>query len=173
MNSEMISAIVRCAFKICCIYFLKCFLPVIKFGSSGHVHRGKDRYDLMLRDQIKVMGHLLSSERGDVLDFTKTDNLKDEAYGEIKKKITSRLKEQYGDNICIDFTYDEAEDCKKDKVLYSLKVKELGKNDPDEKDFEESEIFVNTKTKTFGVRTSKGFRVFPLAKRSVVRCEKS
>lgn len=148
-------------------------------------------------------------------------------YDEIRKSITDQLKQKYGDNVCIDFTYetceediasekqssnvndnvnDNANDNMNDNVvnkkklnnfklndivkrpektkttncmnnindsLYSLKIKGIGRTDPDIHSFSESDIYVNTKAKTFSVMCGKGFKTFPLPKKSVIKYDKN
>jgi hypothetical protein len=191
MTKDSINAIIRCAFKLCFIYFLKYFIPPLNFGP----HIGLcaiTNYEKELHEQIAKLKELVLShptnnepkihkskkerEENDDL-FTKTDNhdaaIKEAAYDEIKKTIVNKLKEEHGDNICVEFTYQDNEELEKNKVLYSLKIKEIGKDQPPDDKFKESEIYVNTKTKTFHVKTDNGFKSFPLIKRSVIRCEKT
>ena len=195
MNRESINAIVRCAFKICYIYFLKCFLPSITFGSNINLFSSTD-YDRRLKEQIKDMKRHLTSvsddkktvgddkktvqtrdiPQGKMSDYTKTDeydaSVKDAAYSEIKKTITGQLREQYGDDICVEFNYED-NDKNKEKNLYSLKIKRLGTSSPKPADYSDSDIYVNTKTKTFHVLANGAFTSFPLIKHSIVKCEKS
>jgi hypothetical protein len=188
MNKDSIDAIVRCAFQICCIYFLKCFYPSVKFGSCVSLCTARN-YDKELCEIIYKLKKILcdveplthkkcdkpneQSRKQETPCFTKTDEYypanKNIAYGEIKDTITQQLKDKYGENICVDFTYD---DCDDSKMLYSLKIKEIGKCDPDPRDFCESEIYVNTKNKTFHVKIGNKFKSFPLVKKSIVKCER-
>ena len=192
MNGDLINEIVRCAFKLCLIYFLKCFLPSVNLGSYVGVCASTD-YDKELRDQILVMRRFFIKDRDDEKheakkcdvkkcdtreddqEFTRTkghDNaVKESAMNEIKQNITEQLKEKYGDNICVDFACDDAP--KDKKMLYALKIKEIGRCDPKEGDFCESDIYVNTESKQFYVKTKSGFHTYPLLKRSVVKCEKT
>lgn len=179
MNGESINAVVRCAFKICYIYFLKCFLPSISFVPSINLSSSTN-YDRRLKEQINHMKRLLLSignqDQVKTSDHTKTDeyvaSVKDAAYSEIKKTITTQLKEKYGDDVCVEFNYED-NDVNKEKMLYSLKIKRLGTSLPIPEDYSESDIYVNTKTKTFHVRSGKGFESFPLIKHSIVKCERS
>jgi len=114
------------------------------------------------------------------------ESIKKETYDVIKKNITDNLKEKYGENVEIDFKCDETIKTKKtpkkqmvpekskslENTVYSLKIKEVGKDEPKKNNFCESEIYVNTKTKKFYVRSKNGFESFDLQKRSVVRCKK-
>lgn len=194
MNGDTINAVIQCAFKICYIYFLKCFLPSITLGTNINLFASTD-YDGKLLGQINVMKRLFAEQKQDLdqtrasknnkkitdklsksSDYTRTDehdaSVKDAAYSEIKKTISSQLREKYGDDICVDFSYDN-DDKNKDKMLYSLKIKRLGISTPDPDDYSESDVYVNTKTKTFHVKTGKGFISFPLIKHSIVKCERS
>lgn len=216
MNGESINAVVRCAFKICYIYFLKCFLPSISLGSNINLFSSTD-YDRRLKEQINHMKRLLTStsavpstektqekvtdgvpaktdkkqskppkqEESDksseknsakTSDYTDTDehdaSIKDAAYSEIKKTIANQLKEKYGNDICVEFNYED-NDKNKEKMLYSLKIKRLGTSTPNPDDYADSDIYVNTKNKTFNVRSGKGFTSFPLIKHSIVKCERS
>lgn len=199
IDNISINAIVRCAFKICFLYILKCFVPSISIRSYIKLCETSN-YDDELNDQILIMKKLLNSclceyeknnDKYDKYDkygkyckhdkknicITKTNDhdiaLKNAAYDEIKMNIVDQLKEKYGDNIAIDFTYDNSKKNKdnKEKVLYALKIKEIGKNTPKIKKFNESEIYVNTETNMFHIRTKDGFHIFPLIKKSLVKVE--
>lgn len=214
MNGESINAIVRCAFKICLIYFLKCFLPSVKIGAYSGLCSSND-YDKELKNQITDMSHFFvqnsitdmnsdyeveqkqkkrnskrNSKRNNkhnnkyddydecdkTEDYTKTTNhdeeLKKSAIKEIQQNITNQLKEKYGDDICIDFAHNEP-DNKERKSLYALKIKEIGRREPKDRYFSDSDIYVNTETKQFYIKTDDGFHVYPLVKRSIVRCDRN
>ena len=203
MNGESINCIVRCAFKICYIYFLKCFLPSINLGLNINLFSPVD-YDCMLCGQINHMKQLIisnpqpqtqcceniktddSSKQTQICDgseilsknsnSTQSDDhsasIKEAARCEIKQTITSQLKKKYGDDICIEFNYAD-NDKKKEKMIYSLKIKQIGPRLPNPDNYSESDIYVNTKTKSFYVRSGEGFASFPLIKQSIVKCEKS
>ena len=172
MNSELINAIVRCAFKICYIYFLKCFIPPINIGSLSHIFSSND-HDRKLKEYISHMKQLiLSSSCHNNIESTESID-KDTAYSEIKKNITSQLKEKYGDDVFIEFeNKDKDKNKEMDKSIYSLKIKKTGIINPHMTDFDESDIYVNTKTKTFHIRTKRGFEIFPLVKNSIIKCDK-
>lgn len=167
MNTELINSIVSCAFKICLTYILKYFdlLSFLKLYD----------YDKELCCQINKLRDILGN---------KCDTIHNNAYDLIKEKIkddiTEKIKDKYGDDVSIDFSYDvqiqpdkhNDENDEKQKVLYSLRVKEMNNKEPDESKFNKSEIYVNTKKKTFCVKTDKGFKEFPLIKKSIIRCEK-
>ena len=71
----------------------------------------------------------------------------------------------------VDFNYEDKEK-NKEKMLYSLKIKKLGADKPCTDNFNESDIYVNTLTKKFYVRSGDGFASFNLVKNSIVKCEK-
>lgn len=192
MNKDFINAFVRCAFKLCFTYLSKFLLLPFHFGSSVNLVD----YDRDILEQIINMRKLLltvsgvnnkektittsnsQSACGDTeLNFTKIGNnndgnvINDTAYCEIKKNITNQLIDKYGDNICVDFSIND--DGNKDKVIYSLKIKEIGRCDPDPKNFDESEIYVNTMSKQFMVKRKHGFESFRLSKKSILKCEKN
>ena len=219
MNGDSINAIVRCAFKICLIYFLKCFIPSVKIGSYSGLCSSND-YDKELKNQITIMSQFFvqnsitdmssdyelehkhkkrNSKRNSkrdskhdknhdhityddydecnkTEDYTKTtnhdDELKKSAIKEIQQNITNQLKEKYGDDICIDFAHNESNN-KEKKSLYALKIKEIGRREPRDRDFSDSDIYVNTETKQFYIKTDDGFNVYPLVKRSIVRCDRN
>ena len=180
MNKDFINAIIRCAFRLCFLYILKFLLPPICLGK--YISLFATDYNNEIIQQIDRMRKLLISSNSedtsttnhDNDNFTKTDNhdneIKYAAYNDIKKNITGQLIEKYGDNICVDFTFDNEN---REKVIYSLKIKEIGKCDPDPKNFDESEIYVNTKTKHFLVKNKRNFETFPLSKRSIIKCERN
>jgi hypothetical protein len=228
MSEGFVNAIVRCAYRICLIYFLKCFLPSINIGPYMGIC-STSNYDKELQTQISKLRKIIirkdisesdnkstacsgdnhsnvtcstdtrstdtrstdtcssSGSESDVKakveaknnhDNKKTTKTKEReesskkaAMSEIKQTITAQLKERYGDDIAIDFSHDTVQT--KDKCLYAIKIKELGKSMPKENDFEESDIYVNTDKKVFYVRTKSGFKVYPLTKRSIIRCEKT
>lgn len=214
MNKDLIIAVVRSAFRICCIYFLMCFLPpicigpYINIGSTSNIDYNKQMQEQILKlkkllnntsvddlnDDINDSNHdvLNSSESSESNDHScvetetsdknisnknvyNNDTLNNDAYKEVKKNIINQLKEQYGDNIRVDFTKNKSDvsSISQNKALYAIVIKELGKTNPNPKDFDESEIYVNTKTKTFHVKTKNTFAVYPFNKKSVVRCDKN
>jgi len=180
-----INAIVRCAFKICLIYFLRCFLPSVSICS--YIRMSTD-YDKELHDQILVMRRIIGENKNSNVNsvnnminipdksvktaegFTKTVNydnsIKDSAFKEIRQSITNQLKDKYGENICIDFTYDdeklkENKENKEKKEIYALKIREIGRGIPE----------VDVDSKQFYVKSRSTFNVYPLTKRSMVKCE--
>jgi hypothetical protein len=121
--------------------------------------------------------HSNENTKPNIIKATKTEKhdmaIRESAYDDIKKSITLQLKEKYGDDICVDFAYDDINVAEKEDILYSLKIKEIGKSEPNPKEFSESEIYINTSSKQFCIKTKDGFQKFPLTKRSVVKCEKN
>ncbi len=59
-----------------------------------------------------------------------------------------------------------------DDSAYSLKIKNIGNQEPNKDDFNDSDIYINQKSKKFYIKTSNGFTSFPLNKKSIVRYEK-
>lgn len=104
-----------------------------------------------------------------------------------KNKITEDLQKKYGDNIEIEFTYDNKDKSKTEhvehvnnalkqnnnKYIYTLKIKSIGKCLPENEEFDTSDIFVDTEKKQFLVkaRNENGFKwiAFPLQKKSIVQ----
>lgn len=220
MNKNLIKSIVRCAFRICFIYFLKCFLPLIIIDSRGSSSSllSMSNYEIELLKQISILKKLVlqfdsdesldssaspsvnespsasasasentstnasansnnsndsHSENSESLD----SNTKHLAYEKIKENITNQLKEKYGAETRVEFNICNDKETDKNNVkndmICALKIKEMGKTDPDPEKYGNSDIYVNTKTKTFHVKTLNGFQSFPLGKKSIVKCEKS
>lgn len=184
MNGDLIKAIVRCAFKICIMYFMKCFVAPINISSVfGGVSKN---YDCELLEHIcemkllcdRIKNNPKSCDTQTESSVNETDSCDDESemsnrnekYNKIKQSIAEKLKETYGDDVCVDFSNNNNNE---NKILYSIKIKQVGRNEPNPKDFCESDIYVNTQNKMFYVRTSKGFNMYPLTKKSVVRCERT
>ena len=205
MNKTDVKLIIKIAFKICFLYLLRTFMP--SFGLRKYIDGSSCRdYNKEILSEIAKLKKVIqqcetnennksdsdsssSSSSSSSSDSDKDDNcpkiekkkMKHEAIKTIKKEITTKLKEKYGDDTQVEFSersdLSDGNSCKSDcddgdKSIYSLKIKLMGNCDPDAKKFKESEIYVNTKHKTFMVRTKKGFETFPLIKRSVVKCEK-
>ncbi len=207
MDKDLIKSIVRCAFKICFYYFLKCFLLTIdSYGNKGSL----SKYEIKLLERISVLKSLVleldldssnekssESDSGSLCSSTKNieslnteitessnissnknysesidSDTKHMAYEKIKENITTQLKEKYGADTHIEFDLCDDQTSDKNNVICALKIKEMGKTEPDPEKFGESDIYVNTKTKTFQIKTSEGFHFFPLGKKSIVRYEK-
>lgn len=198
MDNQLIKSIVRCAFKICFYYLLKWFLPSTIDSGAGSL----PKYEAKLMEQINILKMILQTEIDpgsgsgsdsgsgsgsgslctESIGSTNTENTeynsesldsetKRNAYEKIKDNITAQLKEKYGTDTYVEFNV--CDDESKDDMICALKIKEMGKNDPNPEKYGKSDIYVNTKTKTFQIRTSDGFQSFPLGKKSIVRCEKS
>lgn len=93
----------------------------------------------------------------------------------LQETITSQLRDRYGNDVIIDFTYSSTKPNTEDENTeyeYALKIKRIGGDTPIWDDFAESEIYVHTEKKVFYVRTKKGFRVYPLNKKSIIKCVK-
>lgn len=208
MDECHILLIVKCAFQICYYYLLNCFTCVpIKMGSCINVSMGNN-YNSDLICVITKLKKLLSKicisddyPCGSIPDYSCDTNTSDHHTGDydicsndspngyinkekkiikkIKKNITEQLKNKYGDDVCIEFQYDNNV-CNNDsddnnnngKAMYSMKIKDMGKHEPDKDDYKLSEIYVSTKNKKFYVKTRNGFECYPLAKKSLVRCDK-
>jgi len=203
MNKTDVKLIIKIAFKICFLYLLRTFMP--SFSLRKYINSSSCRdYNKEILSEIsklkKVIQHCenksdsSSNDTNDTSDSSSSESsesndddecnkiekkkMNHEAIKSIKKEITTKLKEKYGDDTQVEFSEksdlsDSKSDCdNNDKTLYSLKIKSMGNCDPDMKKFKESEIYVNTKSKTFMIRTKKGFETFPLIKKSVVKCEK-
>lgn len=100
---------------------------------------------------------------------------------DIKEKIASKLKNKYGENLSLDIEFQYDDYLKYEKLLnlehekllnYSIKVKSIGKEDPDPNDFSLSDIYINIKKREFCVKTENGFVKFPLKRKSVIKLEK-
>ena len=211
MDKDLIKSIVRCAFKICFYYFLKCFLPLTVIDSHGsfdikllkQIHTlkklvlhldsevsesatisetiGSDSTSTSTSASTSTCSNLKPNSFTDGSNCSSTDNSSENnndtkhiAYEKIKENITNQLKEKYGSDTQIEFNMcDDIMTKEKENMICALKIKEMGKIDPDPEKYGKSDIYVNTKTKTFHVRTLDGFQTFPLGKKSIVRCEKS
>lgn len=109
----------------------------------------------------------------------------------LQETITSQLRDRYGNDVIIDFTYNTINNSSKSNIggentnasngivnntntdiEYALKIKRIGGDMPDFDDYAESEIFVHTEKKVFYIRTKTGFRVYPLNKKSIIKCVK-
>lgn len=182
MTNDTINSVVRCAFRICMIYLLKCLVPNINFGATLGVCATND-YVKELNDQINIMRGLLVDDNCGLIDKNVKDKTKTDKYDStvpptvmknIQSTITDQLKEKYGDNIEINFATDDLNAIRTEKNrLYALKIKEIGRKPPNEADLRDSEIYIDTTAKLFYVKHHDELHKFPLLKKSVVECERS
>ena len=194
MNKDLVNSIVKCAFRICSIYFMKFFVPNVNLGSYKTLPQDSN-YEAELNKAISKMRDLLlkdyQNNSNNITSVEETDEYaRKTAYKQIKKNLTIQLKEKYGDNIQIDFCNEKINknnDNDKDVIIlktenesvnefkeghdrkYALKIKEIGQHEPNTKNFDENDIYVNTKTKTYHIKVKNGFNTYPLGKRSIVR----
>jgi len=150
-----INMIIGCAFRICYIYLLKCFLPAITIGS--YVIMCPKDYDNELMENILYMKRLMSNENNTTMIKPNEEKLS--------------ADDDIMSNKLVNFT-ETTDDIDEEKILYTLKIKQIGTSEPVLSDYAESDIYVNSKTKMFLVRSTDGFKSFPLIKQSIVNCER-
>lgn len=175
MNNVSILAIVNCASQICLFYLLKCLVPPVKLGSHISLCSSQD-YDKQMNKSIRKLKSILSDVNdldaagcGDegMCNTNGRPNIKD-----IKDKIAKELKDCYGDDTEVTFTYENCNNDENDTVC-SLKIKEIGSGEPKKGNYACSEIYVNKVDRTFNVMTEEGFKTFALRPKSIVRSERS
>src|SRR5579883_3373102 len=114
-----INDIIGCAFRICFIYFMKCFLPVISIGRI----KPQRIYEHDIWEQISILRKLLDSEivskdvQVKAINHCTNNCI---THIENKKTNTEQVKEKHETS---------------NNVQYTLKVKKIGKTDPDPSDF--------------------------------------
>jgi hypothetical protein len=122
------------------------------------------------------------SEYNKSIDTSGYNKIETSAYDEIKQNITNQLKEKYGDDVSVNFSHNKPQiyhssqylarngtDSIHDKFTYALKIKGIGRDIPREKDFAESEIYINTDKKLLFIKSQNRFVVFPLLRKSIIK----
>lgn len=159
--NDNLNVIIGCAFRICFLYFLKCFLPVISLGT---IRLSPKNYDHELLEQILIMRSLVQPTLQNTESSDKESNN--------TMICVEQDSEHHNTNNGNTTIPNDTETNDRDKILYALKIKQIERTDPDPKNFKMSDIYVNKKTRTFHIRTHDGFESFPLIKRSIVQFEK-
>jgi hypothetical protein len=156
---------------------MKCFLPNVTFGYYINLH-SRD-YGAELQQQILLMKSLVS-----ILNIpedeneTNSNSIENNSIGATTPNFNTIVTEEnkspkiIANNCDINSDLND-ENNKTEKIVYAIKIKQLGNHDPDPDLFNDSDIYINKKTKIFYVKSQEGFSTFPLIKQSIIKCEKA
>jgi hypothetical protein len=125
----------------------------INSNPDDHIHDSMDCSKNNSKEQMKELSNDHLSK-----DHLSKDHLSKD---HLSKNLSKNLSK---DHLSKDLSMDE--------MIYTLKIKNIGTHVPDPESYSESEIYVNTNTKIFYIKTINGFKTFPLNKKSIIKCEK-